>query len=134
MPHWEETSVGGETVRAFVPDPPKVDLAFSGEDLQLLVSAAGALGRLDGQAKDMIDASLFTYLYVRQEAVLSSQIEGTESTLNDLLSYEHDVETKVPLNDVAEVSRYVNALEFGADFARLDHPFRDHLITGHAGT
>lgn len=118
MPRWEETSVGGETVRAFVPDPPKVDLAFSSEELQLPLSAAGALGRLDGQAKDMIDASLFTYLYVRQEAVLSSQIEGTQSTLNDLLSYEHDVETKVPLNDVAEVSRYVKALEFGLEQLR----------------
>ena len=78
----------GETVRAFVPPPlppdPPVDLAH----FQILLEQANqAIGRLDGLASLLPDLSLLLYTYVRKEAVLSSQIEGTQSSLSDLLLY-----------------------------------------------
>ncbi|HQP95789.1 MAG TPA: Fic family protein, partial [Myxococcota bacterium] len=72
-----------------------------------------ALGRLDSVSTLLPDTSLFLYMYVRKEAVLSSIIEGTQSSLSDLLLFELDQEPGVPLDDVREVSNYVAALDHG---------------------
>ncbi len=72
-----------------------------------------ALGRLDGLTTVLPDPTLFLYSYVRKEAVLSSQIEGTQSSLSDLLLFEHEGVAGVPLDDVQEVSNYVAAMNYG---------------------
>ncbi len=111
---YEVTSTAGEDVRAFVPDPlPPKDLVLTTSDHALMEAANRALGRLDGVARLLPDPTLFVYGYVRREAVLSSQIEGTQSTLSDLLAYETDQAPGVPMNDVVEVSNYVQAMEYG---------------------
>ncbi len=69
-----------------------------------------AVGRLDGLATVLPDTSLLVYMYIRKEAVLSSQIEGTQSSLSDLLSHELDEAPGVPFDDVVEVSNYVAAI------------------------
>jgi hypothetical protein len=112
-----------EPFEAFVParlppDPP----LHSDDELQSLRDHAHlALGRLDGLSTLLPDPSYILYLYVRKEAVLSSQIEGTQSSLSDLLLYETDQAPGVPLDDVREVSRYVAALDHG--LARLREGF-----------
>lgn len=80
-----------------------------------------ALGRLDSVSMPLPGTSLFLYMYVRKEAVLSSMIEGTQSSLADLLLFELDQEPGVPLDDVQEVSNYVAALNYG--LARLAEGF-----------
>jgi Fic family protein len=79
----------------------------------LLSKANQALGKLDAVADILPDSSLLLYYYIRKEAVLSSQIEGTQSSLADLLLYESDEAPSVPIDDVVEVSSYVAALEHG---------------------
>src|SRR5581483_322925 len=86
------------------------------------------LGRLDGVASILPDLSLFIYLYVRKEAVLSSQIEGTQSSLSDLLLYESEEAPGVPLNDVQEVSNYVAAMNHGLKRLRDGFPVSMRLI------
>ena len=95
------TTHGEEAVRAFVPPslPPTPPVRL--ESMQLLLEQANqALGRLDGIASVLPDLSLFIYAYVRKEAVLSSQIEGTQSSLSDLMLFENDEAPGVPLHDV----------------------------------
>lgn len=116
------TSAVGETVRAYVPRPlpptPPIDLTgLSG----LVSEAMLALGRLDGVRAIAPDTSLFLYMYVRKEALLSSQIEGTQSSLSDLLLYENDEAPGAPIDDVEEVSTYVAALNHG--LARMQDGF-----------
>jgi Fic family protein len=111
-----ETSVGGEVVRAFVPpalppDPP-VDVTSL---LSKLSVADRAIGRLDGITVLLPRQELFLYMYVRKEAVLSSQIEGTQSTLSDLLRFETEAEAGQPIDDIREVSNYVDAMMYGLD-------------------
>ncbi len=103
-----------ETVRAYVPSPlpPDPPLEFSPRLLQRLSEADRAVGRLDGVAMLLPDKALFLYMYVRKEAVLSSQIEGTQSTLDDLLQYENAALAGRPLDDVTEVSNYVDAMMY----------------------
>lgn len=115
---------GGESVRAFVPDPlpPTPPLDLGGARQAALEKATLALGRLDSIALLMPDPQLFLYAYVRREAVLSSQIEGTQSSLSDLLLFELDEMPGVPFDDVVEVSNYVAALEHG--MARLREGFQ----------
>jgi len=126
-----ETSVmGGETVRAFVPAPlpPDPPLEFSGARQRLLERALLACGRLDGVTALLPDPELFLYAYVRREAVLSSQIEGTESSLSDLLLFELDEAPGVPFDDVVEVSNYVAALEHGMARLRGGFPLSNRLL------
>ena len=128
---YEVTTIGGEKVRAFIPLPlpPVPPLAFDGPLLQALEAANLALGRLDGVTTLLPDKSLFLYHYVRKEAVLSSQIEGTQSSLADLLQHERDEAPGVPQDDIAEVSRYVAALEHGLRRLRVDDfPLSNRLI------
>ena len=93
------TSAGGEQVRAFVPAPlpPAPALDLDGALQPALESALLALGRLDGISAVLPDRALFLYAYVRKEAVLSSRIEGTQSSLSDLLLFESDEIPGVPL-------------------------------------
>ncbi|HSP96887.1 MAG TPA: Fic family protein [Candidatus Dormibacteraeota bacterium] len=128
--HYEVATVGGEQVRAFVPDPlpPVPPLAVDGALQRGLESAVLGLGRLDGVSSLLPDKSLFIYTYVRKEAVLSSQIEGTQSSLSDLLLFELDEAPGVPLDDVVEVSNYVAALDHGLARLRGDFPLSIRLI------
>jgi len=126
----EVTTTVGERVEAFVPEalPPRPPLDLSG-DLNVLVErAALALGRLDSVSMLLPDTALFLYSYVRKEAVLSSQIEGTQSSLSDLLLFEIEEAPGVPLDDVVEVSGYVRALEHGLARLRGGFPVSARLI------
>jgi len=107
----------GESFRAFIPPalPPDPPLVFDGELISLLEEANRLLGRLDGLASALPDPQLLLYQYVRKEAVMSSQIEGTQSSLSDLLIHEMDEIPGVPEADVEEVSCYVRALNFGVE-------------------
>jgi Fic family protein len=116
-------STVGEQVQAFVPSPlpPEPAIEWPAELRDKFDQALLALGRLDSVSTLLPDTSLFLYMYVRKEAVLSSMIEGTQSSLSDLLLFELDQEPGVPLNDVQEVSNYVAALTHG--LARLNEGF-----------
>jgi Fic family protein len=123
------TDYGDEAVRAFVPTPlPPTPPVRLENMLRLLEQATQALGRLDGLAFALPDLSLFIYAYVRKEAVLSSQIEGTQSSLSDLLLFESNQAPGVPLSDVEEVSHYVAALNHGLDRMRGGFPLSLRLI------
>jgi Fic family protein len=110
-----ELAAGGESYRAFIPHPlpPQPALRFDSGLEDLRDRANRALGKLDGVATVLPDVSLFVYMYVRKEAVLSSQIEGTQSSLSELLLFESEEAPGAPLDDVREVSRYVAAMEHG---------------------
>jgi Fic family protein len=95
---------------------------------QSLERALIALGRLDGLSTLLPDTGLFLYGYVRKEAVLSSQIEGTQSSLSDLLLFELDQAPGVPIDDVVEVSNYVAAMEHGLRRLREGFPLSSRLI------
>lgn len=101
--------------KAFIPSPlpPQPPVRVT-DDLQLLLSKADrALGRLDGSIQILPDPDIFVYMYVRKEAVLSSQIEGTQSSLQDLLAAEAKIVAPNRPNDVAEVANYVKAMNYG---------------------
>ena len=123
-------STVGEKARAFVPKalPPSPPIAWSAELETQFAAASAALGRLDGIATILPETSLFLYSYVRKEAVLSSQIEGTQSSLSDLLLFENDEAPGVPIDDVQEVSNYVAALEYGIKRLRDGFPISLRLI------
>ncbi|SDB20233.1 Fic family protein [Desulfonatronum thiosulfatophilum] len=108
-------STVGEKAQAFVPAPlpPRPPIDWTPELRGKFDQALLALGRLDSVSTLLPDTSLFLYMYVRKEAVLSSMIEGTQSSLSDLLLYELDQVPGVPLDDVREVSNYVAALDRG---------------------
>jgi Fic family protein len=103
--------------RAFIPTPlpPDPPLKFDGELITLLSDADRNLARLDAIAAQLPNPDLFVAMYVKQEAVLSSQIEGTQSTLEDVLAFEVDhAALRVP-SDVAEVVNYVRAMNYGLE-------------------
>jgi Fic family protein len=123
------TTTAEETVRAFVPPPlppdPPLDLAGL---YQHLDRANQALGRLDGLTTLLPDTRLFLYLYVRKEALLSSQIEGTKSSFSDLLLFENEAVPGVPIDDVEEVSNYVAAMQHGLRRIKGGFPLSLRLI------
>lgn len=128
--HYVAISTVGEEAHAFVPTPlppnPPIDwtpVLRSKFDQALL-----ALGRLDSVSMLLPDTSLFLYMYVRKEAVLSSMIEGTQSSLSDLLLFELDEAPGVPLDDVREVSNYVAALDHGLRLLNQGLPLSLRLI------
>lgn len=127
---YEATAAGGEAVRAFIPAPlpPTPPLALEAGLERALEAAVLAVGRLDGVSTLLPDKALFLYAYVRKEAVLSSQIEGTQSSLSDLLLFELDEAPGVPLDDVVEVSNYVAALDHGLARLREGFPLSNRLI------
>lgn len=117
-----ETLIDGETVRAYVPPPlsPQIAAALGTDTYDLLEQANRALGRLDGVSQLLPDPSLVIYFYVRKEAVLSSQIEGTQSSLSDVLLFESEETPGVPLEDAEEVTNYVKAMNHGLRRLRED--------------
>jgi Fic family protein len=121
---------GGEKVRAFVPPPlvPTPVLEITGTVRAALDRTLLALGRLDGAAATLPDAHLLLYTFVRKEAVLSSQIEGTQSSLSDLLTHELGASPGVPIEDVAEVSRYVAAMNHGLERLKGGFPLSNRLL------
>ena len=127
---YEVTRYGEEQVRAFVPAPlpPVPPLRLDAPLQQGLESATLALGRLDAISDLLPDEDLLLYAYVRKEAALSSQIEGTQSSLSDLLLFELDGTPGAPLDDVTEVSNYVNALEHGLRRLSENFPLSNRLI------
>ncbi|MEX2149650.1 MAG: Fic family protein [Steroidobacteraceae bacterium] len=128
--HFEETTTAGERVRAFVPNPlpPEPPIDLSGTPQAHLDAALLACGRLDGVSALLPDPDLFLYAYVRREAVLSSQIEGTQSSLSDLLLFELEDAPGAPMNDVVEVSNYVTALQHGITRVREGFPLSSRLL------
>lgn len=125
-----EGSLATERYRAFIPHPLPPDPAVSidSEMFILLEHANRALGRLDGLASLFPDPDLFIYFYVRKEALLSSQIEGTQSSLSDLLLFENEEVPGVPLDDVQEVSCYVAAMNYGLERLRSGFPISLRLL------
>lgn len=123
-------STVGEKIQAFVPDPlpPDPPIAWTPVLREAFDQALLALGRLDSISTLLPDPSLFLYMYVRKEAVLSSMIEGTQSSLSDLLLFELNQESGVPLDDVREVSNYVAALNHGLSRLREGFPLSLRLI------
>lgn len=123
-------TVGAEKCRAFVPNqlPPDPPLIVDAEIQDLLERANLALGRLDGLTTVLPDPNLFLYSYVRKEAVLSSQIEGTQSTLSDLLLFENEAALSVPLDDVLEASNYVSAFAHGLKRLKEGMPISLRLL------
>jgi Fic family protein len=122
------TTLAGEPVKAFVPPAlPPVDLDLSGLH-QHLDRANQALGRLDGLTVLLPDVRFLLYLYVRKEALVSSQIEGTQSSFVDVLRFENKVPTAVPKEDVEEVSNYVAAMQHGLRRIQTGFPLSLRLI------
>jgi Fic family protein len=128
--HYQTTNILGETIRSFIPLslPPNPPLDLTEKRQQLLERATLALGRLDSVTLLLPDPNLFLYAYVRREAVLSSQIEGTQSSLAQLLLFELEEAPGVPLDDVAEVSNYVAALNHGLRRLKEAFPLSNRLI------
>ncbi len=122
------TTVAGEPVKAFIPPPlPPANLDLSGLH-QHLDRANQALGRLDGLTVLLPDVRFLLYLYVRKEALVSSQIEGTQSSFVDVLLFENKVPTAVPKEDVEEVSNYVAAMQHGLRRLQGGFPLSLRLI------
>jgi len=128
--HYVTISTVGEKAQAFVPAPlpPRPPVDWTPVLRNKFDQALLALGRLDSVSTLLPDTSLFLYMYVRKEAVLSSMIEGTQSSLSDLLLFELDQEPGVPLDDVQEVSNYVAALNLGLNRLAEGFPLSLRLI------
>jgi len=127
---YEVTTTAGEAARAFVPDPlpPRPPLEFSPDRQRLHDEALLACGRLDAITALLPEPDLFLYTYVRREVVVSSQIEGMQSSLSDLLLFELEEAPGVPFDDVVEVSNYVAALDHGLARLREGFPLSNRLI------
>lgn len=127
---YKTISTVGESVKAFIPKPlpPQPPIEWTSELRDKFDQAHLALGRLDSVSKFLPDTTLFLYMYVRKEAVLSSMIEGTQSSLSDLLLFEMDEEPGVPVDDVQEVSNYVAALFHGLHLLESGLPLSLRLI------
>lgn len=124
-----EISTVGEKAEAFVPSPlpPKPPIEWSDELRLRFDKANAAMGRLDA-ASEFLPTNMLLYSYVRKEAVLSSMIEGTQSSLSDLLVHEVSPLEGAPLDDVTEVSNYVAAIELGLKRLGEGFPISVRLI------
>ena len=120
----------GEPFQAFVPMPlpPQPPVEWSPSLRRRFDDALVALGRLDAVTALLPNADLLLYSFVRKEAVLSSQIEGTQSSLADLLLFEIHEEPGVPIDDAREVSRYVAAMDRGLKLLRGGFPISNRLL------
>ena len=126
---YETTTFGGESVKAFIPHPLPPDPPLDLKNLHVaLEQALLALGRLDSLSMIVPDTSLILYSFIRKEAVLSSQIEGTQSSLSDLLLFELHEAPGVPVDDVVEVSNYVASLNHGLKRLREGFPLSNRLL------
>lgn len=122
-------STAGEAYKVYIPAnlPPQPPLDMD-RLYKSLDQAMKALGGVDALAKLLPDISLFLYMYVRKEALISSQIEGTQSSLSDLLLFENDENPSVPVDDVEEVSNYIAALNHGLSRMQKGFPLSVRLI------
>ena len=119
----------GEKVEALIPPClPPVPAVRMDRLYRRLEKANQALGRLDGISYILPDTPLFLYMYVRKEALLSSQIEGTQSSLSDLLFFENEEAPGAPLDGVEEVSSYVAAMGHGLERIKNGFPVSNRLI------
>ena len=125
-----KTAAAGETFKAFVPTPlpPRPAIEWTPALRGRFDAALVALGRLDAVTDLLPNAALLLYSFVRKEAVLSSMIEGTQSSLADLMLFEIDEQPRVPVEDAREVSRYVGALEHGLKRMRGGFPLSLRLL------
>jgi Fic family protein len=145
----DQKSRAGRVIRqpegysAFIPAPlpPVPPLRFDSQLATVLAGAGTALGRLDGVAATLPNPELFVAMYVRREAVLSSQIEGTQSTLDDVLAYEIDSDRGKLPRDVEEVVNYVTAMNYGLQrlqtlplSLRLLREIHERLLAGGRGS
>ena len=128
--NFRRVSAGGETFYSFHPKPlpPSPPLAIEPNAQELLDTANQALGRLDGITLLLPDPDQFLYSYIRKEAVLSSQIEGTQSSLSDLLLFEYDEAPGVPVADTRETYNYIRAMNHGIDRLRDGFPLSLRLF------
>ncbi len=121
--------ITGEPYKAFVPSSlppePPVDLT---KLYPYLEKATLALAELNSIHKSIPNTSLFIYMYVRKEALLSSQIEGTQSSFSDLMLFEHHQKPEVSLEDVEEVSNYVKAITYGLERLKSNFPLSLRLL------
>ena len=127
---YQTVSTIGENVKAFIPNPlpPIPELEVTGVLHKKLDDAAFLLGKLDGASNLLPDVGLFLYMFIRKEAVLSSMIEGTQSSLSDLLLFELKERPGVPVDDVQEVSNYVDAMNHGLKLLNKGLPISLRLI------
>ncbi len=124
-----QTAAAGERFNAFIPPPLPPDPAIDLSAIQPLLERANqAIGRLDGAGLILPNPDLFVYMAVRKEALLSSQIEGTQSSLSDLLLFEAKEAFDTPLEDVLEVSNYIAAMNHGLDRLRGGFPLSLRLL------
>lgn len=113
--------LAGHYYNCYVPKKLPPEPALQMDQLYpLLDKAIQAVAELNGLAKSVPNKSLFMYMYVRKEALLSSQIEGTQSSFTDLILFEHDQKPHVSIEDVEEVSHYVEALQYGLKRIKKD--------------
>lgn len=128
--------------RAFIPKPlPPIPPVEMGRLHDLLSRADRALGRLDGSVLTLPNPDLFVFMYVRKEAVLSSQIEGTQSSLQDVLAAEAQILSSERPSDVREVLNYIKALRYGLErldklpvSVRLIREIHEQLVQGVRGS
>ena len=121
---------GGEAIHAFVPHPlpPNPGPEVTGQRARMHEQALLACGRLDSITQLLPEPDLFLYAYIRREALVSSQIEGTQSSFSDLLLFELDEAPGVPFDDVVEVSNYIAALTHGLHRLRSGFPLSNRLL------
>ncbi len=124
------TTTLGEAVDSFIPAPlpPEPNIEWTHKLKSQFDQALLALGGLNQISKLLPNPSLFLYTYIRKEAVLSSQIEGTQPSLSDLLNYEIGAKPGVLVDDVEEVSSYVAALTFGMKRLEEGFPISNRLV------
>jgi Fic family protein len=127
---YTKVAAAGKAFKAFVPAPlpPKPPVEWTPALRARFDAALVALGRLDAVTDLLPNVSLLLYSFVRKEAVLSSMIEGTQSSLADLMLYELDEQPGVPVEDAREVSLYVAALEHGLKRLRGGFPLSLRLL------
>ncbi|QIT56579.1 Fic family protein [Aquisalimonas sp. 2447] len=127
---YDTRHLGGEAIHAFVPHPlpPNPGPEVTGQRARMHEQALVACGRLDSITQLLPEPDLFLYAYIRREALVSSQIEGTQSSFSDLLLFELDEAPGVPFDDVVEVSNYIAALTHGLYRLRSGFPLSNRLI------
>ncbi len=119
----------GEAYKTYIPPKlppnPPIDLIKLYPHLE---KATLSLAELNSIHKSIPNTSLFIYMYVRKEALLSSQIEGTQSSFSDLMLFEHQQKTAIDIEDVEEVSNYVKAITYGLEKVKNDFPLSLRLV------